>query len=980
MRTIDSSILVLKPSNFAWWHRSWTGRFVLAALLIAAAAFALMPDRTSAHQSVGDTIEVHCKAQTDNGGTIPAEDVNGGFGVIPGNIFNKGLQSDCIALLTAAEMLNDVGNDYDWIVTGDGQHSSFNGVVIGFWDGVTVEDVDHDDDDTTPEVMRVTEVSLTNGELTGTLADAWADLDELIALEISGHSFEDNAVTTDVDESHDGLTGSPSRSLWAFLSGLETLDLSGNPDLAPSPALNLTAKVTKGEAGTDVALDWDDIGWYTNSEGADTIHTYQYCKLSICASSDWEAADVTFTDAAGTSTAADMKGDRVKLELADLDAANNTHVFRVQAVKTDDGGTLAETEDDTVTRSEISQIDVVGPQTLTADNMYSLPVAVAYTAALSSDEAKLTVTAPDADADTFLLMFNPLEETEALSPVTVTLDAPTGATSGSHTFPVKVLSADSAPTVTVSRIPNREVVNQRRATRIDLSRYFPDDALTFTVTSSKTNVATVEEIDGWLHITTVREGRTDITVTAENPDHGKVSREFRVTVVSPNNAPQLIGNIPDLTLYLDDAGTQVDMTPFFRDQDNEFLRFIPQSSNPMVVTATSVGRNVIFNVNGLGEITMTIIAQDGAGATAFGSFKVTVLDPNAAPQAVGVIPPQTIRVGDEGLALSLGDYFTDANNDPLTYRAVSADTSILTVEVTEAVVTLTAVVVGETTVTVTATDTGGKSATQTIVVVVLPANRPPEVTGQIPDQTLQYNDEPLGLDVTMYFTDPDGDVLSYVGEGTDEAVAEVRVHSDGLVRIDPISHGEIEVTVTARDPLGASVSQSFMVMVQGNLPPEAVGVIDDQVLLEGGRAVTINVSGYFSDPNGDELTYMATSSNADAVQAVVIDGSSELVLRPLAPAEDVTVTVTAMDPEGETAAQLVMVTVAAAAPPPTATPAPTATPEPTAPPPPPTATPAPTATFVPTDGGGGFPVGLIIVLLLVLAGVAAAVFIIQRRR
>ena len=46
MRTIDSSILVIKPSNFAWWHSSWTGRFVLAALLIAAAAFALMPDMT----------------------------------------------------------------------------------------------------------------------------------------------------------------------------------------------------------------------------------------------------------------------------------------------------------------------------------------------------------------------------------------------------------------------------------------------------------------------------------------------------------------------------------------------------------------------------------------------------------------------------------------------------------------------------------------------------------------------------------------------------------------------------------------------------------------------------------------------------------------------------------------------------------------------------------------------------------------------
>ena len=121
---------------------------------------------------------------------------------------------------------------------------------------------------------------------------------------------------------------------------------------------------------------------------------------------------------------------------------------------------------------------------------------------------------------------------------------------------------------------------------------------------------------------------------------------FRVTVVSPNNAPQLVGNIPDLTLFLDDAGTQVDMAQYFRDQDNEFLRLIPQSSNPMVVTATSVGRNVIFSVNGSWrEHRMTIIAQDGAGDTAFGSFTVMVLDPNAAPEAVGAIPPQTIRAG-----------------------------------------------------------------------------------------------------------------------------------------------------------------------------------------------------------------------------------------------------------------------------------------------------------------------------------------------
>ena len=58
MRTIDSSISVLKPSNIAWWHTSWTGRFILAALLIAAVAFVLTPGRTSAQASTLDPDEV----------------------------------------------------------------------------------------------------------------------------------------------------------------------------------------------------------------------------------------------------------------------------------------------------------------------------------------------------------------------------------------------------------------------------------------------------------------------------------------------------------------------------------------------------------------------------------------------------------------------------------------------------------------------------------------------------------------------------------------------------------------------------------------------------------------------------------------------------------------------------------------------------------------------------------------------------------
>ena len=68
------------------------------------------------------------------------------------------------------------------------------------------------------------------------------------------------------------------------------LDVSGNPNLIPAPALNLMAVVTKGDSGTDVELSWDHTGWYTNNEStADptVTHSYQY-KCPACEDADWQ--------------------------------------------------------------------------------------------------------------------------------------------------------------------------------------------------------------------------------------------------------------------------------------------------------------------------------------------------------------------------------------------------------------------------------------------------------------------------------------------------------------------------------------------------------------------------------------------------------------------------------------------------------------------------------------------------------------------
>ena len=90
-----------------------------------------------------------------------------------------------------------------------------------------------------------------------------------------------------------------------------------------------------------------------------------------------------------------------------------------------------------------------------------------------------------------------------------------------------------------------------------------------------------------------------------------------------------------------------------------------------------------------------------------------------------------------------------------------------------------------------------------------------------------------------------------------------------------------------------------------NQSPEAVDTIADQGVAPG-DSVTVDVSGNFSDPDGDELTYTAASSD-DTVATVSVSGA-EVTVTGVA-AGSATVTVTATDPGDLSADQMFDVTV-----------------------------------------------------------------------
>ena len=136
---------------------------------------------------------------------------------------------------------------------------------------------------------------------------------------------------------------------------------------------------------------------------------------------------------------------------------------------------------------------------------------------------------------------------------------------------------------------------------------------------------------------------------------------------------------------------------------------------------------------------------------------------NRAPHVTQAIPEQMGAVG-ETIELDMVVYFTDPDGGtPLTYQVVSSNTHVATADAVGSVITLTVQNLGAARITVTARDSGGLTATQAFDLTgVEPPNRAPEASRSIPDQTLKLDeDETVRVNLDRYFTDPDGDDLTY---------------------------------------------------------------------------------------------------------------------------------------------------------------------------------------------------------------------------
>ena len=440
---------------------------------------------------------------------------------------------------------------------------------------------------------------------------------------------------------------------------------------------------------------------------------------------------------------------------------------------------------------------------------------------------------------------------------------------------------------------------------IDVSTSFRDpdgDALTFSAATSDAGVATVSVTGSNVEVTGVGSGTARVTVTARDP--GGLTASYSITV-TVNGPPVVAETIP--AQVLDEGATAtLNLADHFSDPDGDELTYESETSDAAVATVSVDGAMAMITGVAAGSATVTVTARDEFGQEATQEVDVTVEEANQSPQATDAIPAQAL-MPDGSVTIDLSGHFTDPDDDELTYAGATSDAAVATVAVDGSSATITGVAAGTATITFTASDPDGLSATQEAAVTV---NTPPAPQGTIDAVTVAV-DASTALVVSGYFTDADGDALSYEAASSDDDIATASA-ADSTVTINGHATGSATITITATDPRGASATQEATVSVKTPPMPDSVPPTHDMIV---GNYVELDFATFFTDADGDDLTYTAATSNA-AVATASVDGS--VVTTTAADAIDdavgtvITLTVTATDPAGLSAEQEAMVRVNAA--------------------------------------------------------------------
>jgi hypothetical protein len=109
-------------------------------------------------------------------------------------------------------------------------------------------------------------------------------------------------------------------------------------------------------------------------------------------------------------------------------------------------------------------------------------------------------------------------------------------------------------------------------------------------------------------------------------------------------------------------------------------------------------------------------------------------------------------------------------------------------------------------------DQYGASASQTIHLELHP-NQAPELVNPIENLYIGALNRESSFSIADYFRDPDEEILKYTFNNTAPQVVNVN-ENKGILYVVSLAYGLAQITITATDAMGLSVSQQFSILVR----------------------------------------------------------------------------------------------------------------------------------------------------------------------
>ena len=512
--------------------------------------------------------------------------------------------------------------------------------------------------------------------------------------------------------------------------------------------------------------------------------------------------------------------------------------------------------------------------------------------------------------------------TASINNTTNVLTLTPGSTAGSATVTVTATDSKNQPTpddftvtVNANAPPNLHTDFDARSLDTDasdditLSDHFEDpdgndDQLRYTASSNRPGVATASianngTANSELTVTATGGGLATISVTATDPEGAETTERFTATV---NYEPvcSATHEVP-LTIRSDDATRSMSSFCSDADRDNLTYSVAALGPNPPATVTVSPSGAVRIVPRAVGTVTATVTADDGNGGRATQLIEVTVS--NLPPETEDTLEKIDLLPTEPDKDYDLDDYFSDPENESLTYRASSDPTGVVSTTASGSTLTLSNYVVGETTVEATAEDPHGASEEQEFTVRV--CGKP--TASAIPDYTFVRGDAAETEDLEDHFSNPNSGTFTYGVTADPLSVLGLSIDANNVLTVSPGNTARstsgpttVEVTVTGTsDCRNQEAETSFTVTLRS--PPFVTNAIGTQSLQVNGNAQTLDLSQYFNETDGDTVIYTArlvtTLQRIPDYVSLDVTGSI-LTMTPGTTAGSISVEVTATDPDG----------------------------------------------------------------------------------